>query len=353
MIRRFVPLLLVLTLPLAPAVAEDGTAGDSTDSVTDNTLEPVRVRVAPLAEIAIPVTRSVPATVVSLQTAVVASELAARVTEMPVVPGDVVATGVLLARLDCRDSRLALDSARSRLAALRAREELARQQLERLNKLLRNRNASEEQVDQRQAELDIVNAETATQDIAVNIAQQKVQRCDIRAPFPGLVTDTPGQPGNYLAPGSPVASLVNLDRVELKADLLESQVAELSSSSPVFEFGDRSWPLRIRSIFPVVDAATQTREVRFVFTSGKPPPGANGRLRWRLSGLTVPAAFVVERDGKGGVFSASTRGQTTVTFLPLVNARPGQPVTTDLPADTLIVTDGRFGLMPGQNILTE
>ena len=349
MIRQLATLVILLTLPMAAQGVDDGEVGTA-EAIEP---EPIRVRVAPLAEIAIPITRSVPGTVVSLQTAVVASELAARVTEMPVVPGDVVDAGVLLARLDCRDSKLALESARTQLAALRARQNLATQQLERLNKLLQNRNASEEQVSQRQAELDIVNAEIATQNIAIGIAGQQVERCDIRAPFPGLVTATPGQPGNYLGPGSPVASLINLDRVELKAELLESQVAELSSSSPLFEFGGRSWPLRVRSIFPVVDAATQTREIRFVFTSGKPPPGANGRLRWRLTGHTVPAAYVVERNGVAGVFSASIRGQTQVTFLPLTNARPGQPVTTDLPGDTLIVTDGRFGLMPGQEISTE
>ncbi len=314
---------------------------------------PTRVRVAPLSEIAITLRRSVPATVTSLRTAVVASELSAQVTEMPVVPGDVVDAGAVLARLDCHDNTQALASARSQLTALRARQSLAQQQLDRLKPLLSSRSATEEQVNQRQAELDIVTAEIATQRIAIDVAERQVARCDIVAPFAGLVTTTPGQVGNYLTPGSPVVSLVDMDRVELKAELLEYQVAELATNRPLFEFGGRSWPLRVRTIFPVMDEVTQTREVRFEFTTGKPPPGAVGRLRWTLAGNTLPAAFVVERGGRAGVFSVSARGRNRATFLPLAGASSGQPVTTDLPDDLLVVTDGRFGLQPDQPIIAE
>jgi multidrug efflux pump subunit AcrA (membrane-fusion protein) len=230
---------------------------------------------------------------------------------------------------------------------------LARQQLDRLLRLSRSRNATEEQINQRQAELDIVNAEITTQGIAIGSAERQVARCEIRAPFAGLVTTTPGQVGNYLTPGSPVVSLVDVERVELKSALLESQVAEITANPPVFEFGGRSWPLRIRSIFPVVDEITQTREVRFLFAAGKPPPGAIGRLRWTLAGNTLPATFVVERQGHIGVFTVSVPGRTRVTFLPLANALPGQPVVTELPDDLLIVTDGRFGLQPDQQVLAE
>ena len=339
--------LLVCVLTLTGALAQETTgSGDM--------VEPgVRVRVSPLADIAIDLARSVAATSVSLRTAVVASELSAQVLEMPVIAGDVVAADALLARLDCRDNILSLQSARSLLKALQARQSLAEQQLERLMRLSKTRNATEEQINQRQAELDIVNAEIATQGIAINAADRQVDRCEIRAPFGGLVTETPGQVGNYLVPGAPVVSLVELERIELKAALLESQVEEVIGNAPVFEFAGRTWSLQVRSVFPVVDQTTQTREVRFRFTTGNPPPGATGRLRWSLEGNILPATFIIERGDHAGLFTVSSRGNTQVTFLPLKDAKPGQPVVTDLADDLLIVTDGRFGLQPNQQVLAE
>lgn len=294
-----------------------------------------------------------PATVVSLRNAVVASELASQVAELPLVPGDRVGEGQVVARLDCADSELALDSARSQLTALDARHKLASQQLERLNKLKQSRSTSEEQISQRVAELAIVKAEIATQTIAINTAGLEVSRCEIHAPFPGVVTRIPGQVGNYLSPGEPVIELVDIDRVELKAALLESQVWELANTDPQFEFAGKSWPLQVRTIFPVVDEATQTREVRFRFNSDKPSPGSIGRLRWQLNGLTIPATYLVSRDDQVGVFVVDSNEATTVRFHAIDDARAGQPATVNADPGLLVVTDGRFGLHDQQEVVIE
>ncbi len=313
----------------------------------------VRVKVAPLDEIAIVVARSVPATVVSLRTAVVASQLSAQVTKMSLVPGDLVKKDDVIAALDCSDSTLALESARSQIEALKARQILARQQLARLNQLKQSRNASEEQVNQRQAELDVVTAEISTQSIAIRAAEIKVQRCEIKAPFTGLITALPGQVGNYLTPGSPVASVIDIDSIELKSSLLESQVDELNSNQPVFEFSGKTWPVSIRTIFPVIDETTQTREVRFTFAEDKPAPGSIGRLRWQLSGNTIPATYLVKRNNQNGIFVVTNDSANRAEFLPIPGSAAGQPATVDLPTDLLVVTDGRFGLQHGQEIVIE
>ena len=313
----------------------------------------VKVKVAPLSDIAVVVERSVPATTVSLRTAVVASQLSAQVTKMSLIPGDLVRENDIIASLDCSDATLALSSAQSQIAALQARQNLARQQLARLNKLMQSRNASEEQVNQRQAELDVVTAEISTQSIAIRAAEVKVQRCEIRAPFTGLITELPGQVGNYLTPGAPVASLIDIDAIELKASLLESQVGELNSNQPYFEFRGETWPVSIRTIFPVIDETTQTREIRFSFADKKPAPGSIGRLRWQLSGSTIPATYLVNRGEQNGIFIVPDREANQVEFLPIPGTTAGQPATVDMHENILIVTDGRFGLQHGQEIAIE
>lgn len=311
------------------------------------------ISVAPISELAVEVVRSVPATALSLRMATIASELSAQVVNMQLSPGDLVKKGDIIAELDCRDSELLLRSANSQVSALRARHTLAKQQLTRLNKLKQSKNASEDQINQRQAELDIVSAEIVTQGIAISTAKRQVARCKITAPFSGLITSTPGQVGNYLTPGAPVVSLVDVDLIELKAGLLETQVAELSNNEPWFEFAGKSWPLIVRTVFPVIDENTQTREIRFRFKDQKPAPGSVGRLRWKLGGLTLPSTYLIERSGEVGVFTADSKKANTVAFIAVKNALQGQPVTLDLPADTLIVTTGRFGLEDQQQVTIE
>ena len=319
---------------------------------------PQRIQIAPIDSVSITVNRSVAATSVSLQTAVIASQLSAEVVKMSLVPGDIVKQGQTIAKLDCRDHTLALNSARSQIATLRARQKLARQQLERLNKLRQNRNASEEQINQRQAELDIITAEIATQSIHIQIAERQVERCHIIAPFAGLITETPGGVGNFLSVGSPIATLVDIDQVELKALLLESQVSETESNPPFFEFAGRRWDLSLRTVFAIVDEVSQTREVRFHFQGQVPAPGTTGRLKWTLSGITVPATYVMHRQSasgqsENGIFIVRSEADTTVTFLPLPEATVGQPITIDIDPNLLIVTDGRFGLEDGQTVEIE
>jgi len=311
------------------------------------------IAVAPISELAVEVVRSVPATVLSLRMATIASELSAQVVNMQLSTGDLVKKEDVIAELDCRDSELLLRSANSQVSALRARHKLAKQQLARLNKLKKSNNASEDQINQRQAELDVVSAEIVTQGIAISTAKRQVLRCRIIAPFSGLITSTPGQVGNYLTPGSPVVSLVDVDLIELKAGLLETQVAELSNNTPWFEFAGKSWPLIVRTVFPIIDENTQTREIRFRFKEKKPAPGSVGRLRWKLGGLTLPSTYLVERSGEVGIFTVDKRTASVVKFVAVKNALQGQPVTLDLPADTLIVTVGRFGLENQQQVTIE
>jgi len=311
------------------------------------------VSAAPLKSLSEPVSRSAPATAVSLRNAVVSSRLSAEVRKMSLVPGDMVRQGEVLATLSCEDSQLTLDAARSHIAALKARQNLARQQLKRLNKLKQNRNASEEQINQRQAEVAVISAEISTQSIAIKTAALQVSRCQVVAPFPGLVTDTQGQVGNFLMPGSPIVSLVDIEQVELKAGMLESRSDELVSNPAVFEFANKQYPVTIRTVFPVVDTLTQTREVRLNFLDQKPAPGSIGRLRWTLDRFNLPATYLQNRNGKLGVFVIDQPDVERARFVILENARAGQPTVVDLDSETLIVTKGRFGLSEDLMITVE
>lgn len=74
----------------------------------------------PLREIAVHPERVAQARVVSLNESRIAAELAARVEALTVEPGQRVGRGAVLARLDCRDYRLASERAEAERAAAEA-----------------------------------------------------------------------------------------------------------------------------------------------------------------------------------------------------------------------------------------
>ena len=105
-----------------------------------------RVTTQYLDDITIEVQRSVPADVISLGEATVASQISSTVETLPLLVGDRVAQGELISTLDCTDNELLLAQAKAEIAALAANRELASRQLARLDKLRISNNASEEEI---------------------------------------------------------------------------------------------------------------------------------------------------------------------------------------------------------------
>lgn len=310
------------------------------------------VRADSLSSLKITVNQSVPAQALSLRVSTVASQLTSTISQLPLLVGETVATHQLGARLDCQDNELALKQSHSDLAALSANKVLAGQQLERLLKLRKSNNASEEEINQKQAELNVVNAQISSQNIAIKIAQRQVEKCEIRMPFKGVITEVHSEVGNFVTPGSAIATVVDTENIELNARINPDELKQLKENSLIFLYQEKSYPVEIRATLGVVNSLTQNQNIRLRFVENKPLSGANGRLQWTLSGSILPASLVVTRDNMKGIFivDETPEGQSIARFFPVAGAKPGQPVSIDLDETTLIVTDGRFALKDSEAI---
>lgn len=312
-----------------------------------------RVQTYPLEELVISVARSVPAQVISLREAVIASQLTSTVTNIPLLVGDIVTENQVLANLDCIDNDLSLEQSRAELSALSANRVLASQQLERLNKLRKSNNASEEEINQKQAELNVVSARIKAQSIAININERQVQKCRIQAPFPGVVTEIHSEQGNFVTPGSPVISITDTKNIELSARVNSSELEQISNSNTLlFLYNDKTYPLSIRTTLDVVDSTSQSQHMRLNFLEAKPLAGANGRLQWSLSGSILPASLVVSRNDEHGIFiiDENESSRFVARFHPIHGVNPGQPARVHLDPETLVVVDGRLGLEDGDEV---
>ncbi len=112
-------------------------------------------------------------------------------------PGDLVKKGTLLVQMDVREET-------ARLKAAQARVNLAKLDVERVRRLIKQKNVSEEAVDQAEANFAIAEAD-------VMALEASIARKSLRAPFDAQVGLHHFDPGEFLQSNTPIVSLVGIN----------------------------------------------------------------------------------------------------------------------------------------------
>lgn len=206
-------------------------------------------------------------------------------------------------------SRDKLDDDLARSAALVARGVVG--QSDHAAKLAAQRQA-EAGVAQLQAALEVAQAQAASAAASVASARALLAEATIRAPFAGIVVERMKSAGDFVAAGVPVLRLVDPAGLVLTARFDESLIATLHAGQPAeLRFSaepGRAIPGRVLRLSRSVDG--ETRE----FTADVVPDalpenwalGQRGSATVRVGAqagvLTLPAAFLIRRNGRTGVW---------------------------------------------------
>ena len=306
------------------------------------------VKTLPLSEVALYPEHSAPATVISLNEPVVSAQIRARVINIPVRVGDRVEAGALLAELDCADYQLATKSSNARVGALDARIALAKRRVARTESLLEKQSISEEALDERQADLAVLQADLRGAQAELEVAKLNESRCQVVSPFRALVIERQSSVGNYADNGHPLVKITDLEKLEVSAQVITQDASYLGSIDKLyFEQAGQRYLLKLRSIVSTINSATRNQEVRLVFERESALPGAAGKLYWRDVRPHVPANLLVKRDGQLGVFIIRDgRAQ----FIATPDAQAGRASPVDLPILTPLVVEGHLGLRDAEQI---
>ncbi len=310
--------------------------------------EAVLVSAKPLQELAIYPQVEAPATVVSINHSQVSAEISAPIDGVEVQVGDRVRKGDLLVRLDCTDYRLNERQADAALAAAKEQLRLADYRLQRAKALAKSSNVSEELLVQREVEVSALGADIRSRVAALGAARENVARCELRAPFDGVVVMRAAQLGELAVPGKGLVELQDVANVEVSAQVPGALVANLQAASEIaFQDDGRRRALRVRVVVPVRDPRARTQEVRLRFTAEPVEPGSAGRVVWRNGAPFLAPDLVERRNGVLGLFIVDNG---IARFLPLPAAQEGRPARVDLPPDTAVIVDGRINLVDGSPI---
>ena len=311
----------------------------------------VRVGLEPLSDLLFYPEHSVPAEVISRQDSAISAELTARIDQILVDVGDRVAEGDLLVRLNCDLSEAQLSAQKSVLSEISVQARLAKDQLDRAVRLNRSGNLGEDALQQRQTELSVLNARASVQREQIALAQLTVDRCDIKAPFGGVISERSAQLGSLASPGTPLVRLVQLIEAQLSAQVPESlSIAQATDFR--FESAGNAYPVIFAVDLPVINTRQRTREVRFDFADDLPAIGASGRLVWSATEPQIaPERLVRRKLGEQWMLGVLWDNQGVAEFTPIPDAKEGQPATISLPLDTRLITKGLMQVQPGDTLV--
>jgi RND family efflux transporter MFP subunit len=311
--------------------------------------EPIPVTVNSLDKLWLPQQHNAPAQVVSLNTPELSAKISATVMEVRADVGDLVSKDDVLFRLDCENYRVQQQINKASLERSTAQLSFARSQLMRANNLKKKNSISDELLDQRRTELKVAMADKSLQAQNLALSNLNVDDCDIKAPMAGVVSRRMVSAGDYAVTGQSLVSLVDVNAIKVEAELRHAEIASLRQAATVF-FGYENidYALQLETVVPVFDKQTATAKARLVFNQQKRPwPGSEGRLKWSATRPLLPAEYISRRNDQLGVFHVV---DGKAVFAVLDEATEGRPAIVDLPADAVIVIEGRHRLNDGDTV---
>lgn len=281
-----------------PSWSDVGEASEPEAAAEEPDPTPVSVAEARVGPVALHLTTT--SAVEAERTAQVLSETSGVLTEVGVREGDSVTEGQVLARVDARERRLALQQAELRLS--RAAAELSRQQRAFDQDLV-----SEWDYEKARFDRDLSASELET-------ARLELERTEIRAPFAGKVTEVLLVQGGRLEPAQHLLTLADFNTLIARLYVPERDVIGLAPGLPAVvrpesDASGAGITGRIREVSPVVDRSTGTVKVTVALPSPARAvirPGSFARVTIetgrRENAVLAPKRAIIQSETGSHVF---------------------------------------------------
>jgi multidrug efflux system membrane fusion protein len=304
---------------------------------------PIPVEAITLQPQTVPVALTAVGSLEAVHQVTLAPETAGRVVAIRFEGGAQVGPGALLVQLDDRPEK-------ADRAAAAAKANYAKLMYDRSVRLQGTGFDPKQLLDQRKADYD--QALATVRQLDARIAQKQV-----RAPFAGELGLRRVNPGQYLNPGDPVATLTALDKLFVNFTVPQQEFGKLAVGGPVEVVSDafpgRVFAAKVNAIEPQVGGDTRNVSVQAVMAN----PGQALR-----PGMYVTARLVLPPQA-GALVAPTTAIQTSASGDSVIVVRDGKAVpvpvrvgrrmgdkaviASGLEAGDVVVTEGQLRVQPG------
>lgn len=253
-----------------------------------------------------------------------------------------------LLRAQLRQQQAALETARANAA--RDQAALGRAQELKERGFLSQASLDTAQANQRASGANVSAAEAALSEIRTRLAQ-----ATIKAPVSGLVISRSVTRGQIISPGSELFRIVRDGRLELDAQVPETDLGLVRSGQGAVISSDQVGETtgRVRIVTPEVDPQTRLGIARITLTGGGFRPGMFGRARIDVGAqpaVTVPTAAVLYRENRSGVFILDTEGRARFRPVVILTRSSERTAVTGVPAGARIIVSGAGFLGEGDRV---
>lgn len=249
--------------------------------------------------------RRFPATVHASEESMIAFKVGGELEELPVLNGQEVKAGQLLAQLDKRDYE-------NEVALRQADYNLANSNYQRIKSLFQQKAMS-------QAELDNATNKYQSAKVALKLANDRLADTELRAPFAGRVARIEVENHQQVQPNQTILLLQNTDTLEIRIQAPENIISQLNADKvdldyqPEVTFGNQSKGYLAKYKEHATSATPGTLSYEVTFTLPAPKelniyPGMGATVNADMarvfnasdrSGIVVPVAAVLKDDSTG------------------------------------------------------
>jgi RND family efflux transporter MFP subunit len=324
------------------------TASLCTSVFADEAMPSIPVTAKTVEQLAFYPIKSAPAKVITLNHAKIPAQVGGIIERFNHRVGDTVKKGDIIARLDCQDITLTLARLEADVKRSQVQQAFNQREMDRAVKLNKNKSVSESELDLKQT--NVATGKSQIKALKINLKQQHVfaARCNITAPFDGIVTKRIASIGEQVDQGKSVVELLESGQQEVSAQIaLSDQNAFLNAREYWFEVNGEKFPLKLRQLIPMIADNSRSLESRLEFVDKKTYSGVTGRVKWHTPSPYLPGYLLQKRENQYGFFVIE---QDSARFVSVDGAQEGRPIKLGANANYQIIIDGRFGLRNSQNI---
>ena len=316
----------------------------------------------------IPLTVDALGTVTPPVTATVRTRIAGTLDKVLFTEGQEVRAGQLLAEVDPRPYRLALEQAQGNLARDEAQARVASTDLQRYRTLLQQDSIARQQVDTQAALVGQLGGTLAADRAAVGTARLNLQYTRITAPVSGRVGLRQVDVGNYVTPGDAngIVVLTQVRPIDVVFTLPEAQVAQVAAGArrgrlPVQALDRGGQTVLAQGRFSTFDNQADTTtgtvkaKARFTNDAGMlfPNQFVNVRVTYDLLQGTTVVPTTAIRNGPTGSFVYVVKPDRTAELRNVkVGPAAGDRVSvTGVKSGETVVTEGADRLTDGGKVV--
>jgi multidrug efflux system membrane fusion protein len=342
-------------------------AGATKPAPVAQTASAIPIQTATVTPQAVEITQTALGTVAAWNTATITPQVSGQVLEIPFEEGSLVHAGDILVRIDPRPFQAAVDQSKAKKAQDNANLNAAQKNLTRDEALLAKGGfATQQTVDNEQAQADVDKAMIASDQAGIESAQLNLDFATIKAPFAGVVGLRNIDTGNIVTPSANIVTMTQIEPIAVEFTLPQSDLSEVQSAAargkpPVLAFDQDGKDLLARGSLEVINneidpnSGTIKLKARFDNKDHKLWPGAFVQVRVvtrsEPNAVAVPSQ-AVQRGPEGPYVWLVPSDQTTRRQPVDLGQIQGDRtiVASGLSAGDRIVVAGQYRLTQGARV---